>query len=466
MGPGTSESSLSIDDPPCRCGILSKTGKEDLRGGTQGLSSLGNCLPAAGQRDVSARRSEAAHRAACACGRRAFPARSPAPRQRWVASGSAGCADRSCGFPGWPAGQFPLAQRHLQFLAAFLRCRVVLHLVKQGGIQTLGARADRPVAPAVDESHQGADVSRAPGEQVVRQVIGDHPRILAGQDKPLLDRQQGVPPVRPAVVRADQEGGHAEPGGPASRLGEHGVLVDIAFIEQAAVLQADPDHDHADRELVGDVLEVVADLEAILVLPSEEVQVVDFTDRGNLCTSSDLRLFRDYMSTTAIVGCCFFGVLQEAPSTILVDGAVEGNRAGRCQGGEPGSAMRASRSAMRRSWKRRLDRAALSRSSRVRLSVVSWRTRCLSVVFSVVIRWMASWVHSASRSRTWPRSSPMRARWAVISAWAAFRASSAFSARSRQVASRSLSWSASSWIRCWPASAMAAETADLASALS
>ena len=101
-----------------------------------------------------------------------------------------------------------------------------------------------------------------------------------------------------------------------------------------------------------------------------------------------------------------------------------------------GSVSRASRSAMRRSWKRRLERAALSRSSRVRLSVVSWRTRCLRVVFSVVIRWMASSVHSASRSRIWPRSSPMRVRWVRISAWAALRASSAFRARSRQVASR------------------------------
>lgn len=48
--------------------------------------------------------------------------------------------------------------------------------------------------------------------------------------------------------------------------------------------------------------------------------------------------------------------------------------AGRDQVLDPGSVMRASRSATRRSWKRRLDRAALSRSSRVRLSAVSWRT--------------------------------------------------------------------------------------------
>ena len=46
----------------------------------------------------------------------------------------------------------------------------------------------------------------------------------------------------------------------------------------------------------------------------------------------------------------------------------------------------ASRSAIRRSWNRRLERAALSRSSSVRLSVLSWRTRCLRVVFSAVIR--------------------------------------------------------------------------------
>jgi hypothetical protein len=77
--------------------------------------------------------------------------------------------------------------------------------------------------------------------------------------------------------------------------------------------------------------------------------------------------------------------------------------------------------------------------SRPRFAGVSavFATRAeFTVVFSVVIRWMASSVHSASRSRTWPSSSPMRVRWARISAWAVLRASSAFSARSRQVASR------------------------------
>ena len=115
-----------------------------------------------------------------------------------------------------------------------------------------------------------------------------------------------------------------------------------------------------------------------------------------------------------------------------------------------GSRSWASRSAMRRSWNRRFDRAAFSRSSRVRLSAVSWRTRCLRVVFSVVMRWMASWVHSASRSRTWPRSSPMRSRCRMISACAALSASSALRARSRQVASCPASWPARSCARAGP----------------
>jgi hypothetical protein len=54
-----------------------------------------------------------------------------------------------------------------------------------------------------------------------------------------------------------------------------------------------------------------------------------------------------------------------------------------------GLASSASSCAIRRSANLLLERAACSLSSRVRLSVVSWRTRCLRVVFSVVIRAMA-----------------------------------------------------------------------------
>src|SRR6266581_4334406 len=56
---------------------------------------------------------------------------------------------------------------------------------------------------------------------------------------------------------------------------------------------------------------------------------------------------------------------------------------------------------MRRSANRLLERAASGRSSRVRLSLVSWRRRCLSVAFSVAIRWAASGAQSCSTSRIW-----------------------------------------------------------------
>jgi hypothetical protein len=65
---------------------------------------------------------------------------------------------------------------------------------------------------------------------------------------------------------------------------------------------------------------------------------------------------------------------------------------------------------------RLFERTACSRSSRVRLSVLSWRTRCLSVVFSVVIRCAASRDHSCSRSRIWPMRAAIRSRWARPSA--------------------------------------------------
>ncbi len=63
-----------------------------------------------------------------------------------------------------------------------------------------------------------------------------------------------------------------------------------------------------------------------------------------------------------------------------------------------------------------LDRAACKRSSRVRLLAVRSRSRCLSVLFSAASRPAASLSCSRWVSRSWPSSSPMRARWARISA--------------------------------------------------
>src|SRR6478752_2512984 len=170
----------------------------------------------------------------------------------------------------------------------------------------------------------------------------------------------------------------------------------------------------------------------------QQVGFVDFSDRGRPDYASDLRLCVDYM----------FAMLAWRCDTRWCRGA--GRDVGPAdQRAALGSARRASRSAIRRSWKRRLERAALRRSSRVQLSAVSWRTRCLRVVFSVVTRWIASWVHSASRSRMRPSSSPIRVRWAMISWLAVLSACSALSVRSRQLAAPAsccLSWRRSRWV--------------------
>ena len=84
--------------------------------------------------------------------------------------------------------------------------------------------------------------------------------------------------------------------------------------------------------------------------------VIDITDRKPTKYASDLRLYVKYMFATT-AACFGAGV----PRIDLIGG----------QRVVTGSASRASRSAMRRSWKRRLERAALRRSSSERLSAVS-----------------------------------------------------------------------------------------------
>ena len=159
-----------------------------------------------------------------------------------------------------------------------------------------------------------------------------------------------------------------------------------------------------------------------------QVGFVDFSDRGRPDYASELRLCVDYM----------FAMLAWRCDTRWCRGA--GRDVGPAdQRAALGSARRASRSAIRRSWKRRLERAALSRSSRVRLSAVSWRTRCLRVVFSVVIaldRVLGPFgfqVADAAEEFADPGPLGEDLGWAVLSA------SSALSARSRQVASRASS---------------------------
>jgi hypothetical protein len=90
----------------------------------------------------------------------------------------------------------------------------------------------------------------------------------------------------------------------------------------------------------------------------------------------------------------------------------------------------------------------------------------LERVFSALSRLLVSLSCSCWVSRSWPSSSPMRVRWARISACAALRACSALSARCCQDAS---AWAPRAALSCcrWPsARVMAAATRSRAAALS
>jgi hypothetical protein len=86
----------------------------------------------------------------------------------------------------------------------------------------------------------------------------------------------------------------------------------------------------------------------------------------------------------------------------------------------PASRSWASRPAMRLSRKRLLEPAARSFSSIARWSLVSWRSRCLRVVFSAVSRWSASWSCSrclpcACAGPGWlPRSATVQCSFSVL----------------------------------------------------
>jgi hypothetical protein len=84
-------------------------------------------------------------------------------------------------------------------------------------------------------------VAGGPGEEVVRQVVGEHARILAREHQPLLDRQQQAAPLVTVLVGVDQEGVQGQRGGAAPGLGQGLVAVAVDLAEQAALGQADAD---------------------------------------------------------------------------------------------------------------------------------------------------------------------------------------------------------------------------------
>ena len=72
--------------------------------------------------------------------------------------------------------------------------------------------------------------------------------------------------------------GPGQCGGAASGLGQGLVAAAVYLADQAALGQADADKEQGDGKLVGDVLEVVADLGRAAVPRAQEVQVIDYKD--------------------------------------------------------------------------------------------------------------------------------------------------------------------------------------------
>src|SRR5215472_3601587 len=106
---------------------------------------------------------------------------SPAPRQARAPGGWGRSAKTSRRRP-WlalladPGGDLPGLKGEFQLLAGLLRRDVVLDLVHQLSVESFDASADRTLTSPVDQRHQRADVPRGAGEQVVRQLLGEHAR--------------------------------------------------------------------------------------------------------------------------------------------------------------------------------------------------------------------------------------------------------------------------------------------------
>ena len=176
-------------------------------------------------------------------------------------------------------GQLPGVERGQQFLPGGFGGGVVADLVQQVAGEFLGAGADGAAAAAGDERHQRGEVPGAAGEQVVRQVVGDHARVRAGEHEVLLDGQQQLPPGRagpssvtisngltPRVVQ--RRAFWASSSSPAARPSR----------TRPRRSRPDADEQERDREGVGQVLEVVGDVAAVAAARVQEVHVVDHAE--------------------------------------------------------------------------------------------------------------------------------------------------------------------------------------------
>ena len=142
------------------------------------------------------------------------------PVRRPAAHRAVGCARAG----GGAGGQQPGLDRGGQLPAVRLGGGVVAHLVHQAGVEPFGAGADGAQAAPADQCHQRGEVAGGAGEQVVRQVIGQHAGIPSGQHELPLDRQQQAPPLLAARLVVDLERAHGQHRGPPPELGVQRLL--------------------------------------------------------------------------------------------------------------------------------------------------------------------------------------------------------------------------------------------------
>ena len=100
------------------------------------------------------------------------------------------------------------------------------------------------------------------------------PGVFVGQHETLFEGQQDLSPFATPDLGVHDERTHAQRGRPTPALPEHRLGVGGAFGEQATRGKPHADEDQGDREFVGDVLEVVADLDPTLGPHPQEVQVI------------------------------------------------------------------------------------------------------------------------------------------------------------------------------------------------
>lgn len=155
----------------------------------------------------------------------------------------------------------------------------------------LAAGEDRVESGAADQVRERADHAAGAVVEVAVQA-GEAAGLVRVEPEGVL---QGGDQSLPFAVVGQRGGGDQ---GEAS-----GDLLSAGSGEQVA-FDVDPGIDERRGDALGEVLQRVGDLGAGPGRQRDVVQFVDFTDRRNSETDSELRRFTDYMSVTAGEGYC------------------------------------------------------------------------------------------------------------------------------------------------------------------